>query len=65
MDVGFTSEQSAQDELDRIFRQKEKIKDLYPDHVIQKCIENNIHIPSSIKGSDWKIEPIKLKPIQS
>jgi len=64
MNIGFESEKIAQNELDCILRHYEKIKDRYTEDVIFNCIQNNIHIPVCIIGSDWKIEPIKLRSIE-
>lgn len=61
MNTGFTSEESAQKELDILLRNYEKQKDLYTEEVIQRCLEKGVRIPIHIIGRDWKIEPWKLK----
>jgi hypothetical protein len=60
MNVGFESKRLARHELERILKAQENHKHLYSPDVIANCIKNNIHIPSYVIGSDYKIRPIKL-----
>jgi hypothetical protein len=63
MNIGFESEKSANDELNRLLHEREKLSFTYTEDVIRDCIKNDIFIPTCIIMSDWKIKSIKLKKL--
>ena len=53
MNTGFASEQSAKDELNRIYRERERMKDVIEFYDKSRC-------PSYLTGTDWYIEEMNI-----
>lgn len=64
MDVGFTTPESAHDEIVRLMRDAKKFKKDMGHFDVNEMFSAGLRIPSAMIGKYWRVKKIKCKPKQ-